>query len=108
LCDIQLWVQEENSSRIVQCLTSKDGYFYWHLPTGKYLITTVRILGGVGRIEAFRRFASFFVPQESSCYIGTLTLDGRVQDDFEEAVLRFKQKFPLVHSTPIKLLMHPE
>ena len=91
-----------------------DGSFYWHLPPGAYAIS------GFDWIETGRRgriFAEFVVAEgEPIIYIGKLTLDFvqryryvmRVEDDYDLAIQKFKEKFPEIEAEPTKNLMKLE
>ena len=102
-----------------------DGSFYWHLPRGEYIITefarAVRdwTLGaGIFGSRLVRRgiLARFVIPEAlSSIYIGTLIIRseaGRytmsIEDEYDEALQRFKQRFPEVKGPVAKRLMQWE
>ncbi len=97
-----------------------DGSFYWSLPPGGYMITEfLRLRWKVWRgIHPERRniLARFVIPEATSpVYIGTLTIrsaSGRytmvVEDEYDQALKRMKQRFPQVRGPVAKCLMRLE
>jgi len=91
-----------------------DGSFYWHLPPGAYAISG---FDWIQRRMRGRIFTEFVVPEDkSTTYIGKLTLDIDrtyrysilIEDDYEQAIQNFKNKFPEIKGEPIKNLMKLE
>ena len=96
-----------------------DGSFYWHLPPGGYTITDFqwRSAGfSEDRYVSRGIFARFIIAELTSpIYIGTLTIrswGGRyrmgVEDEYDQALQRLKQRFPEVKGPAAKRLMQLE
>ncbi len=89
------------SSRATYCPLSGEGYFYWHLQPGGYVIAGFEEGGGK---KKGRLFVHFTVHRENSVtYIGTLTIlfagaryTGFVEDEYDLAVTKFENKFPKI------------
>jgi len=89
-----------------------DGSFYWTLPAGGYTITNFWWLSGATKVRRVI-FARFVVPEAPApIYIGTLTIreeEGRytihVEDEYEQAFQRLKEKVPEVTGPVTKRLM---
>jgi len=95
-----------------------DGSFYWPLPAGGYTITDFQTwyYRGVFRADRLVRrviFARFIIPEAPApIYIGTLTIreeEGRytihVEDEYEQAFQRLKERVPEVTGPVTKRLM---
>jgi len=94
-----------------------DGSFYWTLPAGGYTITDFQYLYSVNIFtdRHVRRviFARFIIPEAPApIYIGTLTIreeEGRytihVEDEYEPAFQRLKERVPEVTGPVTKRLM---
>ena len=101
------------SSRAIYCPLYSEGYFYWHLPPGRYAIAGFEEAGGRSK---GRLFAHFTVPRENSVtYIGTLTIlfagaryTRFVEDEYDLAVTKFKSKFPKIKGEITKNSMKME
>ncbi len=94
-----------------------DGSFYWTLPAGGYTITDFLYRYSVNLLtdRNVRRviFARFIIPEAPApIYIGTLTIreeEGRytihVEDEYEQAFQRLKERVPEVTGPATKRLM---
>jgi len=94
-----------------------DGSFYWTLPAGRYMITDFRyryhVGFGVNRVVRRVIFARFIIPEAPApIYIGTLIirLEGdrytlNVEDEYEQAFQRLKEKVPEVTDPVTKRLI---
>lgn len=99
------------TSKTIPYYLTGDGSFYWHLTPGEYAIAAFKLDGKTGRI-----FAEFTVSEEKPImYVGKLTIafSGsryymRVDDDYEQASLAFKEKFPGIRGETVKSLMQLE
>lgn len=111
----QIFVLTIATSKAVIYNLTGDGSFYWHLPPGDYSIAAIEFAAGGGNINA-RIFADFQVPEEKSViYIGKLTLVFsklryymNVEDDYEQEIEKFKNKFPEIKGEIVKNLMKLE
>lgn len=95
---------------------TEDGSFFWSFPPGGYLITEFSQLVGFWKMRVERRgiLARFVVPEAPGpIYIGTLTIreesEGRyairIEDEYDQALQRLKQRFPEVSGPAAKRLM---
>lgn len=91
-----------------------DGFFYWHLPEGRYTITEFRWnQPRLRRISSRPVGARFEVPAEGRIvYVGTLTIRSdagrfgvRVKDEYEQALVALTQRFPEIQKDPKKGLL---
>jgi hypothetical protein len=113
--DGRIFLLRIGTSKAVGHILSGDGSFYWHLPPGDYSILAFEFGGRSSNVSA-RIFANFRVPEEQLItYIGKITLvfsDSRyhmnVEDDYEQAVEKFKNKFPEIKGEIVRNLMKME
>ncbi len=116
---VSLTVVHEDRSTASFDQVSSDGFLYWHLPEGRFTIT--EFVWSWHRHETPRVSrrpvgARFEVPAKSWIgYIGTLTIGSegglfvvRVEDEYEQAVVALKQRFPEIQRDPQKSLMRLE
>lgn len=113
----QIFIQADNTSRIIDYALSGDGTFYWHLTPGNYTIIGFDGPAGMGSgRRSGRIFARFTIPRENATiYIGTLTLNfmrglysKHIKDDYDLALESFKKKFPGIKGDADKSLMQLE
>ncbi len=97
-----------------------DGFFYWHIPPGDYMITHLwarfpRIKKSFRRQPGVKRgiLARFVVPEASALiYIGTLIIKQEgdrykmhVEDHYDQELQRLKEQFTEISSPVVKHLM---
>ena len=95
---------------------SGDGSFYWDLAAGGYTITSFWGVFRWGEVTRRGIFARFVIPEETPLvYIGTLTIRKEedhftmgIEDEYDQALQWFKQRFPEVKGSVAKRLMQLE
>lgn len=109
----RLFVTPDDPSHAVYVPLTGDGAFAWHLPAGRYTITSFEWLRH-GIISGPIR-ARFEVTPGKTAYVGTLTIlfaapgyTLAVVDDYPERVAAFREAFPQLTTAPEKQLLRLE
>jgi len=104
-----IFIKAENSKTEFSDVIKDDGYFYWHLKPGKYIITHFG-RRGIGRI-----WATFEVIDNSHItYIGTLNFmasvvsEVSIKNNITVAKEKLKNKFDLSELNIFTILMKKE
>lgn len=109
----RLFVTPDDPSQAVYVPMKGDGSFAWHLPVGRYTITSFEWLRH-GIISGPIR-ARFEVTPGKTAYVGTLTIlyaapgyTLAVADDYPNRVAAFREAFPHLATVPEKQLLRLE
>lgn len=104
-----VFILDEGSRKEATWEMSEDTV-YWHLPPGKYVITSFQLMNGFGRI-----WVKFEVPSgHKAVYIGTLKVavgvisTVTIEDNMEFALAALNKKFSSPPMTVTKSLMKKE
>jgi len=106
----------EDSSLVWKHRLRKDGYFFWHLPSGKYMmIQFSEFIPAAGMVTYSGIGVEFSVPSDATTvYIGTLWLFSkqgpwiRIEDQYSAALEVLNHDFPQYKELVSKNLMRPE
>lgn len=107
-----IYIVEEKTTKKFNYVLREDGSFYWHLPPGIYIFQGYHYQTGQTsfKFDFLSGKPKFTVSESDSLiYVGTLVtrlglVELSFEDEYEEAIVKFRNNFPKIIAEPIKKL----